>query len=123
MKMILVFPNYKYSVWSRISITFRKMDENLRPYSYSPDPDLIGIKPLGNHSPTKFKLSVQQEEWEKKTMMMGRNASMIDTTTTSTTSTSTTTTNTDSYSDFPPLGSSNPGIGRKARGSRSSLRR
>ncbi|XP_052194430.1 RNA demethylase ALKBH9B-like [Diospyros lotus] len=86
----------------RISITFRKMDESRRPYSYSPDPDLMGIKPLGNHSSTKFKLPFQQEEWEKKTTMMGRNASMIDTTTT---------TNTNSYShgDFPPLGSSNPG--------------
>ena len=79
------------------------MDESKRPHSYAPDPDLMGIKPLGNHSPTKFKLPVQQEEWEKKTTMMGRNASMIDT--------ATTTTNTNSYTDndFPPLGSSNPG--------------
>ncbi|KAJ1435009.1 Oxoglutarate/iron-dependent dioxygenase [Sesbania bispinosa] len=30
----------------RISITFRKMDENKLPYKFSPDPELAGIKPL-----------------------------------------------------------------------------
>ncbi|KAK7412063.1 hypothetical protein VNO78_03509 [Psophocarpus tetragonolobus] len=30
----------------RISITFRKMDESKLPYKFSPDPDLVGIKPL-----------------------------------------------------------------------------
>ncbi|GAU39890.1 hypothetical protein TSUD_04820 [Trifolium subterraneum] len=30
----------------RISITFRKMDERKLPYNFSPDPELMGIKPL-----------------------------------------------------------------------------
>ncbi|KAL7002005.1 mRNA N(6)-methyladenine demethylase [Sarracenia purpurea var. burkii] len=30
----------------RISITFRKMDDSKQPYSYSSDPDLMGIKPI-----------------------------------------------------------------------------
>ncbi|KAJ1419964.1 Oxoglutarate/iron-dependent dioxygenase [Sesbania bispinosa] len=30
----------------RISITFRKMDESKLPYKFSPDPELVGIKPL-----------------------------------------------------------------------------
>ncbi|CAJ1963659.1 unnamed protein product [Sphenostylis stenocarpa] len=30
----------------RISITFRKMDDSKLPYKFSPDPDLVGIKPL-----------------------------------------------------------------------------
>lgn len=30
----------------RISITFRKMDERKLPYRFSPDPELVGIKPL-----------------------------------------------------------------------------
>ncbi|KAK7302423.1 hypothetical protein RJT34_13313 [Clitoria ternatea] len=30
----------------RISITFRKMDESKLPYMFSPDPEMVGIKPL-----------------------------------------------------------------------------
>ncbi|MCI18511.1 RNA demethylase ALKBH5-like, partial [Trifolium medium] len=34
-----------------ISITFRKMDERKLPYNFSPDPELVGIKPLIINSP------------------------------------------------------------------------
>ncbi|CAJ2670060.1 unnamed protein product [Trifolium pratense] len=37
----------------RISITFRKMDERKLPYNFSPDPELVGIKPLINSPPKK----------------------------------------------------------------------
>ncbi|CAJ2649169.1 RNA demethylase ALKBH9B-like [Trifolium pratense] len=37
----------------RISITFRKMDERKLPYNFSPDPELVGIKPLINSPPIK----------------------------------------------------------------------
>ncbi|PNX76467.1 RNA demethylase ALKBH5-like protein [Trifolium pratense] len=36
-----------------ISITFRKMDERKLPYNFSPDPELVGIKPLINSPPKK----------------------------------------------------------------------
>ncbi|GAU41360.1 hypothetical protein TSUD_390470 [Trifolium subterraneum] len=38
----------------RISITFRKMDERKLPYYFSPDPELMGIKPLINSPPNKL---------------------------------------------------------------------
>lgn len=34
------------SIFLRISITFRRMDENRRPADYAPEPDLLGIQPL-----------------------------------------------------------------------------
>ncbi|KAF2293798.1 hypothetical protein GH714_004819 [Hevea brasiliensis] len=37
----------------RISITFRKMDDSKLPYQFSPDPDLLGIKPLAYSPLTK----------------------------------------------------------------------
>ncbi|CAK9151167.1 unnamed protein product [Ilex paraguariensis] len=50
----------------RISITFRKMDDSKRPFKFSPDPELQGIKPLGN-TPLNRSL-VQQNRQESKTV-------------------------------------------------------
>lgn len=32
--------------FSRISVTFRKMDDSKIPYRFTPDPDLLNLKPL-----------------------------------------------------------------------------
>ncbi|XP_065872177.1 RNA demethylase ALKBH9B-like [Euphorbia lathyris] len=87
----------------RISITFRKMDDSKMPYKFSPDPELMGIKPLGyllsNKSPyqqpqprvldyhsaaksTRSKLSTEKEYESKASFIIGKE-------------------------DFPPLGSLN----------------
>lgn len=47
----------------RISITFRKMDDGKLPYKFSPDPELIGIKPMVN-SPLN-KSPIEQNSHQK----------------------------------------------------------
>ncbi|KAF5743918.1 hypothetical protein HS088_TW08G00506 [Tripterygium wilfordii] len=48
----------------RISITFRKMDDSKLPYTFSPDPELSGIKPFIHSSPSNK--SATQQSWNGK---------------------------------------------------------
>ncbi|KAK3184837.1 hypothetical protein Dsin_032123 [Dipteronia sinensis] len=85
----------------RISITFRKMDDSKLPYEFTPDPELMGIKPMvysplnkyriqqnGHHKPLGYSpcanSSFQQNETLKKS---NGNSFMVE------------------NDDFPPLGS------------------
>ncbi|GAU41359.1 hypothetical protein TSUD_390460 [Trifolium subterraneum] len=48
-----------------ISITFRKMDERKLPYNFSPDPELVGIKPLIYSPPNKTRKEFRNTDRER----------------------------------------------------------
>ncbi|KAL6994977.1 mRNA N(6)-methyladenine demethylase [Sarracenia purpurea var. burkii] len=52
----------------RISITFRKMDDNKQPHTYSSDPDLMGIKPILRSPITKVSTHQKLPENNKITL-------------------------------------------------------
>ncbi|KAK1417657.1 hypothetical protein QVD17_26789 [Tagetes erecta] len=84
----------------RISITFRKMDEIKIPYSYLPDPELQGVRPL---AATPLKSASQQKEIKTKEASAAVGVS-VSTRAVSKPSSSFLFNGED---DFPPLGSTN----------------
>ncbi|KMT15939.1 hypothetical protein BVRB_3g051230 [Beta vulgaris subsp. vulgaris] len=50
----------------RISVTFRRMDNSKIPYQFSPDPDLLNLKPLVRSPSPKVGTAVQLQHQEKK---------------------------------------------------------
>lgn len=60
---ISIISLFNSPLYSRISITFRKMDDGKLPYKFSPDPELMGIKPMVN-SPLN-KSPIEQNSHQK----------------------------------------------------------
>ncbi|KAH9751699.1 hypothetical protein WN944_006393 [Citrus x changshan-huyou] len=114
----------------RISITFRKMDDSKLPYKFSPDPELMGIKPVVNSPSNKSPIeqnSLQKplasysptakSAFQQKNQNRNNKVPSDDTETPSQLKYNSFIIEND---DFPPLGSSNSG--NRARFTRAGLR-
>ena len=127
---ISIISLFNFLVYCRISITFRKMDDSKLPYKFSPDPELMGIKPVVNSPSNKSPIeqnSLQKplasysptakSAFQQKNQNRNNKVPSDDTETLSQLKYNSFIIEND---DFPPLGSSNSG--NRARFTRAGLR-